>query len=329
MNWIFAENFSDDCVCMVKSFIFSIFSLLAFGLTFFDATGSMALDEEGCLICHRYPGLVRLEKAGGSKVFHIDEEKFFSSTHGKFPCKACHINIAQVPHTGETRVDCSTRCHRGVDADVLPEDYSLKGFHQNEQSFIVSLKEESSCRVCHSLYPHSLDPLVRGFLNMHTGFMFCEVCHVKREKYKPLTYDWENTENAEYSGSPYGTYFNPTTGKSHKSEEFISRIAAFSAKEGNRKLLINTWDIARAEKYLETEDSMTLDEKKKKLDYFHRDISRKEISVACNECHSSEGILSFEDLGFDEKRSRDLVYLNIKGLVTKYKIFYFPDLFGD
>ena len=49
--------------------------------------------------------------------------------------------------------------------------------------------------VCHPLYPHSNNNLVRGFLNMHTGFMFCELCHIKREKFKHLTYDWKNTEN--------------------------------------------------------------------------------------------------------------------------------------
>ena len=295
----------------------------------FLATRSFALDEGGCLICHQYPGLVRLEKTGGFKVLHIDAEKYFKSPHGKFRCKECHITITQVPHTGETKVDCSTKCHRGDDAKVLPENYPLKGFHKNEQSFIVTLQDESSCRVCHPLYPHSNNNLVRGFLNMHTGFMFCDVCHIKRSKFNNLAYDWENTENAEYSGRSYGTYFNPLTGKTHKSEYFISRIAAFSTEKGNKKLLINTRDINKAQKYLKKEKKLKPDEKKKDLEYFHKDISRKEISVACNECHSSNSILNFNKLGFDKKKSEDLVYLNIKGLVTKYKTFYFPNLFGQ
>ena len=99
--------------------------------------------------------------------------------------------------------------------------------------------------------------------------------------------------------------------------------------KGNKKLLINTRDINKAQKYLMKEKKLTPDEKKKDLDYFHKDISRKEISVACNECHSSNSILNFNKLGFDKKKSKDLVYLNIKGLVTKYKIFYFPNLFGQ
>jgi hypothetical protein len=70
------------------------------------------------------------------------------------------------------------------------------------------------------------------------------------------------------------------------------------------------------------------DEREKELAYFHKDIEKKEISVACNECHSVNGILDFNKLGFDEKKTKDLIYLNIKGLVTKYKTFYFPNLFG-
>ena len=66
---------------------------------------------------------------------------------------------------------------------------------------------------------------------------------------------------------------------------------------------------------------------KERLTFFHRDVEKKGISVACNECHSADGILDFGKLGFDEKKTKHLIYINIKGLVTKYKVFYFPKLF--
>lgn len=53
-----------------------------------------------------------------------------------------------------------------------------------------------------------------------------------------------------------------------------------------------------------------------------------EISAACDECHSQNGILDFQKLGFSERKANDLRYLNIKGLVTKYDTFYIPNLFG-
>jgi hypothetical protein len=265
------------------------------------------LDEEGCLTCHQYPGLVRLEKTNGVKVLHIDEEKFFTSPHGEVRCTQCHTTIAQVPHTGETSTACTTECHQ-KDAKKI-SNYPLETLHQKEQSYLVSLKDQSSCRACHPIYPHSNNKLVRAFLNMHTGFMFCEVCHIKRAKVNHLVYDWEDTENADFSGEPFGTYFNPRSNKAHKADEhFISRIA---------------------NEFMLQKKNLKPDAKKKELNYFHRDIERKEISVACNECHSAEGILDFNKLGFDEKKTKHLIYLNIKGLVTKYEVFYFPRLFDN
>jgi hypothetical protein len=92
---------------------------------------------------------------------------------------------------------------------------------------------------------------------------------------------------------------------------------------------MNTWDTAKAKEFILKEKNLNPDEKNKALDYFHRDIEKKEISVACDECHSSHSILNFNKLGFDRKKTKDLIYLNIKGLVTKYKVFYFPHLFGQ
>ena len=83
-------------------------------------TSCFGLDEGGCLTCHQYPGLVRLEKADGVKVLHIDEEKFFSSPHGKILCKKCHTTVTKVPHTGETGTDCTSECHQ-KDADKIAD----------------------------------------------------------------------------------------------------------------------------------------------------------------------------------------------------------------
>ncbi len=293
------------------------------------ATRSFALDEGGCLTCHQYPGLVRLEKTGGFKVLHIDEEKYFKSSHGKFRCNSCHVTVVKVPHTGETKVDCRTKCHQGDDAKILPANYPIGAFHKQEQSFLVSLQDESSCRICHPLYPHSNNNLVRGFLNLHAGFMFCEVCHINRSKFNNLSYEWESSESAEFSGAPFGTFYNPQTKKARKSKHFISRITAFAPQNGKNRSLTNTWDTAKAKAYVRKEKNLKPDEKEKELTFFHKDIEKKEISVACNECHSANGILDFNKLGFDEKKTKDLIYTNIKGLVTKYKTFYFPNLFGN
>jgi hypothetical protein len=99
--------------------------------------------------------------------------------------------------------------------------------------------------------------------------------------------------------------------------------------KGKTQGLINIQDVEAANEFMLQKKNLKPDAKKKELNYFHRDIERKEISVACNECHSAEGILDFNKLGFDEKKTKHLIYLNIKGLVTKYEVFYFPRLFDN
>lgn len=289
----------------------------------------LALDEGGCLTCHRYPGLVRLEKQDEFRVLHIDEAKYAASAHGKIDCRKCHTQVAKVPHTGVTAVDCTTNCHQKGKEREQVKNVSLKYFHDREQSFIMDLDDESSCRVCHPLYPHSENQWVRALLNMHTGFMLCDVCHVKKENFPEFRYDWKETENAVFSGEPFGTYFNPKTKTAHKSIHFISRIAIFIKNKGQKQLIINSGDTRKANEYHHTEKTLTAEQKTKSLAYFHRHIAKKEISVACDECHSAHSILDFKQLGFDQKKTDYLITLDIKGLVTKYKTFYFPKLLGE
>jgi hypothetical protein len=312
----------------MRNFIFKLLPTLFCFFILHSTAACFAMDNEGCLTCHQYPGLAIHEKSGTMKVLHIDEAKYIGSPHGELACKECHKKIVKVPHTGVSEVDCTTECHQKDKEKIVTSKKALNNFHKKEQSCITSLKDRSSCGVCHPLYPHSKNNIVRAFLNLHTGFMLCEVCHMKKDEFKGLSYEWMGSETAAFSGEPFGTHFNPELGKASKSKNFISRVAAFGTKEGKKQLLINTWDVAKAKEYLETEKSLTPGEKTGKLDLFHKDIAKKEISVACNECHSENSILDYTKLGFEEKKIKDLIYLNIKGLVTKYKVFYFPNLFG-
>ena len=313
----------------MKKFPFLIWGIFWGWLIGGQALDCLALDEGGCITCHQYPGLVRLEKQDEFRVLHIDEARYAISAHGKIDCRKCHTRVAKVPHTGVTAVDCTTKCHlKGKEKEQV-KTVSLKSFHKPEQSFITRLDDETSCRVCHPLYPHSENKWVRALLNMHTGFMLCDVCHIKKENFPELSYDWKETENADFSGEPFGTFYNPKTKTAHKGEHYISRIAIFVKNNGQKQLIINSGDTRQANEYLHKEKTLTADQKAKSLDYFHRNIAKKEISVACDECHSAHSILDFKKLGFNEIQTNHIVTLDIKGLVTKYKAFYFPELLGE
>lgn len=333
----------------LKKYIFTILSITAYVVINFN-TASFAIDKEGCLICHQYPGLIRLMKPDEFRVLHIDEGKYCKSPHGEFECRKCHKQVEKVPHTGETEIDCTTECHIDDKAEITAIDLSSYIVHKDEKYSITILRNESSCRVCHPLYPHSENKLIRAFINMHAGFMFCEVCHLKKEHLEDLTYDWKNTEGVEFSGEPFGTYYKYEVGVIQKSKNLISRIlriffpeeklpwrirdyeysisriAVFSIEKGEKRLLSNTWDTQKAIEFETRKKTLKPEEKDKELKYFHMDIVKKEISVACNDCHSPDSIIDYVKLGVDEKKAEHLKSLNIKGLVSKYETFYFPQM---
>ncbi len=331
---------------------FTFFAGILFFLTFCVALPCVASDGYGCLTCHRYPGLVKLEKSGTFKTFHIDEEKQLASAHGEVDCRECHIEVNQIPHTDMTGVDCTTRCHLEDREKIDTSKPALKLFHKSERFVITKVDDKSSCRVCHPLYPHSEDHKARALLNMHTGYLVCDVCHLKKEDVKNITFDWKEPELFEYTGEPYGTHEKRRVkmkrepenviskmlkifdrenneGETHRTEHLLSRIAVYSIANGKKQLLINTRDCEKAEEYKAREKNLLPEEKATELAYFHSDIARKEVSVACNDCHVPDGMLDFRQLGFNEKRAKDLEYMNIKSLVTKYDVFYLPNLFGQ
>ncbi len=370
--------------------IIIIIALVVFA-SFFPAlsTESLAMDREGCLTCHQYSGLVTQEKPGEYKVLHIDEDKYLQSSHGQVDCKKCHMEIKKVPHRGKTVVNCNTECHidssdgavvtmssydTGADcatdchitdnASIQFMEQYLHSFHKDEQNSISYLESNSSCRVCHTLYPHSKDPLARAIINMHAGFMICEVCHLRsntqgrfkvcrncHSSSQNVTYSWNMQENVEFAGEPFGTYSQNTDKenpmlrniKSYLStilkdyvprkylpkvntetDYSISRIAVYSDQG---RPLMNTWDTERALYYQKRKKNFSPEAQKRQLKTFHKDIAQVQISVACEECHTPDGIMDFSRLGFDKIMVNKLKNLNIKGLATKYKTFYFPNLF--
>ena len=106
----------------------------------------------------------------------------------------------------------------------------------------------------------------------------------------------------------------------------MSRIATYTDGKAHRKLLMNTWDTEKAKKFNARRERLSSASIKRRLKYFHRDMSKKNISITCVECHSSESVLDYKKLGFNRLRENKLKNLNINGLVMHYDTFYFPKL---
>lgn len=71
-----------------------------------------AADEEGCIICHKYPGLARIDlNSGVTRLFYVSDQIYTNSVHGAVLCRNCHLNLDVIPHTDAKKVDCATKCH--------------------------------------------------------------------------------------------------------------------------------------------------------------------------------------------------------------------------
>ena len=88
---------------------------------------------------------------------------------------------------------------------------------------------------------------------------------------------------------------------------------------------IQMQDAPLAQDYMKVRDQLTPEQRDGVKKKFHENIKPK--GHECQDCHTKDGILDFKKLGFAQNRIVDLEELNIKGMMTKYKTFYLPNLF--
>lgn len=98
------KNHLSRCVCLF---------LMIWMVSILNAPSFIyAADEEACLVCHKYPGLARIDtQTGGLRLFYVSEGQYSNSVHGKILCRNCHLNLDVIPHTDAKKVDCATKCH--------------------------------------------------------------------------------------------------------------------------------------------------------------------------------------------------------------------------
>lgn len=69
-------------------------------------------DDEGCLLCHKYPKMGRITEDGARRSYYVMPHIFANTVHRNVPCKDCHNYIKQLPHREvKEGVRCDTECH--------------------------------------------------------------------------------------------------------------------------------------------------------------------------------------------------------------------------
>ena len=290
---------------------------------FLANTESTALESAGCLTCHNFAGLVRLEEGEVLKALHIDRESYLASPHGAFRCRECHIETLSIPHNGISKVDCKNGCHnKKKDKELIKKD-KYPTIHKGQQSVIIRLETDSPCNDCHPIYPHSKEVFKRAVLNLHTGYIVCEVCHLDRKKYEVIDYRWASGKEVEFEGRPYGSFFNTKTQKRVAAVKHISKITSYVKDKGEIK---PSTSILK-----EIVNQATIQDENEKIngkdDLWHRYIVKIDIKLSCKTCHISEGIMDFAKLGYNSERTRELSSKNVVTIISDKKVFYLPKIF--
>ncbi|MCK5286863.1 MAG: cytochrome C, partial [Thermodesulfovibrionia bacterium] len=110
------------------------FYLLSFVLFFVLITlmpdSSYGADITNCLLCHKYPGLSRVDENGNLRLLYINEDIFNSSFHSRVKCDGCHTDIKKIPHDTAKKVDCLVECH------IIEPASEQKFSHKDVEKFL-------------------------------------------------------------------------------------------------------------------------------------------------------------------------------------------------
>ncbi|WP_457573188.1 cytochrome C [Desulfolithobacter sp.] len=183
-----------------------------------------------CLLCHKYPGLSRVDESGRLKLMFVNEDIFNKSVHSKVKCEGCHTDITKIPHDPAKPVDCLTECH------IIEPTSEQKFSHKEVEKFLNQSvhskidekgmpkqysEDMPSCKDCHDnplFRPLAFVKKVRpGIAEDAMGR--CRVCH-KKEDFIFRFYN-HITTRMHKSRSPLN--IAQACGKCHDDPELVAR----------------------------------------------------------------------------------------------------------
>lgn len=154
---------------------------------FFADTGSAAKrlpsDEENCLMCHRHRRMARIDETGKKHEYHVNQEAYVASIHGRVVCRGCHDSIKEIPHRDVKPVDCSNNCHLKpkYSSEAFSHKWAVKLFNESVHAPKPgepewAAKHKPDCKYCH------YEPSYRKPEGLPlAAFERCKNCHEAEE----------------------------------------------------------------------------------------------------------------------------------------------------
>lgn len=171
------------------------------------------------------------------------------------------------------------------------------------------------CIKCHGPAPHSRTPKERDFLNMHSLFMSCYICHIReQEGVAPARFGWMDLASGLLCSNP----------KMDKDVwgEYGAKIVPLNSEKIPQPVKLEEEE-ALAVKLHKDMEQPSDHQKAIRNKFIHRRCV--ETPVHCIDCHTSEkAFLPYTELGYTAERAAFLVSEKVAGFAKHYETFYVP-----
>lgn len=182
--------------------IFCFFTILFFCIcpVYSIADASIVTDDEDCMMCHKYPGLSRVDDTGNLRLFYVNLERYAHTVHTRVKCSGCHVDVKEIPHKEVSRVDCTTECHIKESSSEKPFSHKKilvdleASIHNPDNKNVRAriVEDFPGCTDCHNnpeyrFIAGDTDSVV-GARHQEKIFQKCGVCHSSTGAYRTIDY---------------------------------------------------------------------------------------------------------------------------------------------
>jgi hypothetical protein len=271
-------------------------------------------NKENCDLCHKHPKLARYLTNGEEISFYAPSDKFSKQRHKTVKCEHCHRGANNIPHINHraakpdahVKSDCTGRCHDMQDPGTMKHYDSIPEDNENAPQI---------CIKCHGDLPHTKALYARSLYNMHTGFMACEVCHIREEK---------GLGNIEYVWIDYETDRRIFENEALPETNRAKIVPILTRPDGLKSWLDKSENVRFTKDYMNNGHKWTLQEKAKAKGAIHKGYTYKPL--LCNECHSEKSYLPLKKLLYSEQRIKELTGKSMQKVSHDYVKYFLPTM---
>jgi hypothetical protein len=198
----------------------------------------------------------------------------------------------------------------------LRSKVGAKHFHVSDEAITTDIETAPLCLRCHGNFCHNKSEEFRSYYNMHTFFLACETCHIRKEPGSNIQFKWFDDKTGRELAAIKGT-----------DENYGAKIVPIKPAGLSFERLDKFPEENLALEFMQKKDSYTPEQTDAIKKQLMKHISKN--PVICEECHNKPGYMNYSELGYNTARTEDLSRIEIVKLIKEYKDFKFPVIFSS